>query len=141
FFGFRRRLPFDGSFCRPAGVSPSREERRCPKTERSVAEAAADGENEESPRSDRRGDFKRRARTLGLPAKARSGLVSHSHKSLLRASRLLRHMNVIAVGGEQRVADVFPRPFFSRPRTKQLDRIPVGLSPAAVHLHRFVEPP
>src|SRR5262245_38654207 len=50
-------------------------------------------------------------------------------------------MDVVTVRMEQRIADVFPRPFAAGPRAEELDRIAVRLSPAPVELECFVQPP
>src|SRR5262245_56725127 len=41
----------------------------------------------------------------------------------------------------QEIADVLPRPFFARPRAKELDWVAIWLGPATIPLERFVEPP
>lgn len=50
-------------------------------------------------------------------------------------------MNVVAVRVEQEVADVFPGPLVSCPRSEELNGKTVRLRPASAGLQRFVESP
>src|SRR5882762_1899715 len=90
--------------------------------------------------SDRWSDFKRRVGLFLCPQVVLGKHWVH-HRNLLCAAGLLRNVNVIAMRGQQAITDVIPGTFIPGPRPEELDRIAVGLGPAAVDLQRFVEAP
>ena len=53
----------------------------------------------------------------------------------------LRHVDVISMGVEQKVAYLFPGTFAPGPWTKELNRIAVWLTPVSTRLQRLVELP